>query len=139
MAQIKERKRLLLNGDIAGYEWYYIMEGAEHVTKWYQREGESSWFNYYNNHDIDFDSFEQGIEIGDKYWFEGDVIELKYPLQKEVLQGTLLYTYGTMMIVFETVHEPITLISVKGWVERPDDNGYLKRIGDIHKDKQTNE
>ncbi len=128
----EDMKQLLLNGEIVGY--MYHSQGKILFTKDIKNWLEGLLLDiggfkvidplkYYIKHD----SFEQGIRVGDEWWFEGDIGEtIKYE-NTDYGKFTLLYTglcWKTIIHSDEYKREWI----VHGLKELFDS----KRIGSIH-------
>lgn len=156
MAQTEEMKRLLLKGGIVGFEWhtgkYEPREEGTHYNRLqdgyikilHKRPLDKEWFDitWCSGEDyIEYDSSELGTKVNDEWWFIGDKVELKYPISDHVHKGILYFETGCMLIKFDNYmkHEDISLLSIRGWITRPNDIGYCKRIGNIYEEKMSND
>ena len=79
MAQTEEMLRLLKNGKIVGYEWT-TKENITNNIFTYRSKNHNfpsdlmGWVGLLNKRfvSLEYDSFERGVKIAGKWWFEGD-------------------------------------------------------------------
>ena len=96
MAQTEDMKRLLKDGKIVGKLWFVdgsILQSQWEPTFWTKLETCIT-----ECHVIRFDSFEQGIRVGDEWWFEGDLIKINCPPYNGEIVELSITIYGTPSI-----------------------------------------
>lgn len=126
IAQTEEMKRLLLKGEIVGFEWHHILDGAEHITIWYQTVNDYSWFHT-GEQEIEYDSFESGIKVDDEWWFTGDKGHYKEEVARNHIIEFDFVLRNPEGIYWNTDPEnPYILDKIEFFLQES------KRIGNIH-------
>ena len=138
--QTEDMKRLLLKGEIVGYEWhkmgtYFNFCDQELSDKdipsiqTFVSDDMENWWSGVNVPMTPHDSFEQGIEVNGKWWFEGDrfsnkdrMFTLKYGV----------FTFHNYIITGWYFEDSDSVIAPA----HPDDFVKLKHIGNIHEGKK---
>ena len=122
MAQTELRLRLIKDGKIVGYE--------RHINgkRWHAEIpiGEYGWEEV----KIDHDSFELGIKVENKWWFEGDIGK---DFDRCIPKFELMYNGATFSKKYYKFDEPIIRI-----IENTKELMDCERTGNIH-EKETTE
>lgn len=99
MPQNELMLRLLLGGKIVGYEWHRVLDGAERMLVWYSTDMET--WSYSGEQEIDHDSVELGVRVGEKVFFEGDRVKniaSAVPVEKGH-EGTVVFSSASPVAV----------------------------------------
>ncbi len=160
MAQTEMMLRLLLKGKIVGYEWKLSSKRwhSDECTGFRKKNEEnpnlricypcrgthedsslgraySTDMKNWNGKEIEHDSFELGIKVGDEWWFEGDKFIPKEDDRKFVLNFTgeawWIHSIDDKEIG-DSIGIDMPIPGIIPWLEN------AERIGTIH-DKENNE
>ena len=75
----EDMKRLIEDGEIVGYQWHQIVPSGSEQTIFHSEDINGKVWNdviaYNDSCWIDHDSFDNGIKVGDEWWFVGDRIQ----------------------------------------------------------------
>ncbi len=141
MAQTELMLRLLDDGKIVGYEWHLNVDGLvstrrKNLCCKEEPVFEEDVIGIYRQ--IPYDSFEQGIKVGDTWWFEGDEFLAMYintVVKFRLFYGNWNYGYGFWWRNIPEVSHPSMYDSLCLVLNFKDDKLVKpERIGNIHED-----